>query len=431
MYDVAAQDVISFILIFARILAEYDVYFYKEGLAVINVTIIYPTDPLGVVPGGTDTCIRDIIKCAPDDIRIRLIGVSNDVKTRPLMKWSQCLLAGKYFDFYPVVAVEDLRKQMKVPLSARFTWRLVGNSAWKDSDILQFHRLEPALLFYKKPVHKVTVIHQNMNVLRDKNSDIRWKYFPNAYFWLEDMVLPKFDEIRIVREDAITEYRKRFPALADHIRFLPTWMNPDLFFVSESHVRCEIKRILLSSLGWPEDLILMISVGRLDHQKDPLRSLDVMALLTAKYPLLRYIMVGDGVLRPQVEKLISTLGLSDSVALVGAKPQEEVAGILRCCDLMLLTSAYEGMPRCVVESLGCGVPVASTDVGEVKLLIHPGKNGMISADRSIESIADAVNDCIEHLNQYMGTPCAETVMQFSAMVVLQDLYQCYRRLVNS
>ena len=247
------------------------------------------------------------------------------------MKWSQCLLAGKYFDFYPVVAVEDLRKQMKVPLSARFTWRLVGNSAWKDSDILQFHRLEPALLFYKKPVHKVTVIHQNMNVLREKNSDIRWKYLPNAYFGSRTWSCQSLMKYEYT-EDAITEYRKRFPALADHIIFLRTRMNPDLFFVSESHIRGEIKKDTSFFVRVAGDSILMISVGRLDHQKDPLRSLDVMALLTAKYPLLRYIMVGDGVLRPQVEKLISTLGRSDSVALVGVKPQDEVAGILRCCD---------------------------------------------------------------------------------------------------
>lgn len=394
----------------------------------VTVTIIYPTDPLGVVPGGTDTCIRDILKCAPKDMRMRLIGVTTDRLKRPLKRWTMCELAGRKFDFYPVVAVSDLLKQMKIPLSLKFTLGLLCDAAWKDSDILQFHRLEPALLFYKKPIRKITVIHQNMKVINDNSSDIRWKYLPGLYFKLEDIVLPKFDEIRIVREDAVKDYQERYPNKKEHITFLPTWMNPDLFFISDVGEREVVRSELLNTHGWPINSLLMISVGRLDYQKNPLLALEAFASLVVKYPSLKYVMVGDGVLREDVENKISNLGLQGSVALLGAKSQEDVARILRSCNMMLLSSAYEGMPRCVVESLGCGVPVVSTDVGEVRLLIHPCKNGSIALDHSKQSIIEAVSDCIDNLDKYKGRSCTDAVLKYTARVVLENLYASYRSL---
>ena len=392
------------------------------------VTIIYPTDPLGIVPGGTDTCIRDILKCVPDDIHMRLIGVTTDLDRRPLKKWSVCEISGKEFEFYPVVSVANLRKQMRVPLSLKFTLGLLGNNAWKGSDILQFHRLEPALLFYKKKIPKITVIHQNMKVVNDKSSDIRWKYMPSLYFKLENMVLPGFDEIRIVHEDAVSDYKNRFPSKSEHIAFLPTWMNPDLFYMPYENEYALIRKELIQSHGWPHDAMLVISIGRLDHQKAPLLAIEALRELVNEYPSLKYILVGDGVLREKVEAKINALGLSDSVAIMGATTQDDVAELLRGSDLMLLTSSYEGMPRCVVEALGCGVPVASTDVGEVKLLIEPGRNGCIASEHTKDAIVHAARECILHLNEYKGKACTGAVEKYTARVVLKDLYDSYRRL---
>lgn len=392
------------------------------------VTIIYPTDPLGVVPGGTDTCIRDILKCAPEDVRMRLIGVSTDPDARPAGKWTTCDISGNKYEFYPVITVSDLRKQMRVPLSLKFTLKLIGNKEWEGSDILQFHRLEPALLFYRKKISKITVIHQNMKVINDKNSDIRWKYLPGVYFKLEDLVLPRFDEIRIVRENAVRDYKQRFPSKKEHIAFLPTWMNPDLFYVADENERYSVRRELTRSRGWQDDAMLMVSVGRLDYQKDPLLAVEVLREIVNEYPNIKHVWIGDGVLRTEVEEKIASLGLEDSVALVGVMSQDDVARIVRSSDLMLLSSAYEGMPRCVVEALGCGVPVASTDVGEINLLIKSGKNGNIAAEHSKDAIVQAVKTCIENINVYSGVACTRAVEKYSARVVLEDLFTCYRQL---
>jgi glycosyltransferase involved in cell wall biosynthesis len=358
---------------------------------------------------------------------MRLIGVTADRNACPVKQWSRCKIGGRGYDFYPILAVDDLRRQMTIPLSLKFTLSLIGSSAWKGSHVIQFHRLEPAVLFHWNDTPKVTVIHQNMKVINEQSSDIRWKYLPGAYFLLEDRVLPRFSEIRIVREDAVVDYRKRFPQQSGHIHFLPTWMNPDLFYVPDTQWRRETRGSIVAKRGWPDDSLILVFVGRLDHQKDPLLSLEVIKSAIDKHPQIRFLMIGDGVLRAEVESAIDALGLQKQVHLFGAMEQHKVAEILRSSDLMLLTSAYEGMPRCVVESLGCGVPVVSTDVGEVGLLIKPGTNGQIAESREAKDLVAAVDDCVKNLEAYSGSPCARSVERFSAGLVLGDLYGCYRK----
>jgi glycosyltransferase involved in cell wall biosynthesis len=96
-------------------------------------------------------------------------------------------------------------------------------------------------------------------------------------------------------------------------------------------------------------------IGRLERQKDPLLALDVMAATMG----LHLIMLGEGSLRPAVERRIKALGLEDRVALYG-----HVAAIepfLAEADALLITSRYEGGPAVAVEALAQGVPVVSTD----------------------------------------------------------------------
>jgi glycosyltransferase involved in cell wall biosynthesis len=393
-----------------------------------TVTVVYPTDPLGIVPGGTDTCIRDILRCAPPDIEMRLVGVTDDPVARPVGSWQDCEVGGATFKFYPLMSVADLKRQMRIPLSAQFTVRLLAKPGiLKDSDVIQFNRIEPAFATLGVHAPKVLIIHQNMNVLNDKSSDIRWKYFPSLYFKIEDFILKRIREVFIVREDAVKEYQQRFPSKAENIRFLPTWMNPKLFYYLGDAEKRKQREQLLSELKLDEENKLMIFVGRFDHQKDPIYLLDSLAALLRKRSDWDMVLVGDGILRADVEARIEALGLGQRVHLLGARSQDEVASFLRASDLLLLSSAYEGMPRCVVEALGCGVPVVTTKAGEVNLLIDQGKNGYIVEPKDPELFCQHVDQALGQLKQLQGEPCLRAVEQYGADVVLAGLYDTYRR----
>ena len=392
-----------------------------------TITIVYPTDPLGIVPGGTDTCIRDILRCAPSDINIRLVGVTSDPVNRPVGKWLDCEVSGKHFKFYPLMSVANLERQMRIPLSAQFTWHLLFNTkVLKDSDVLQFNRIEPALATLNIAIPKLLIIHQNMNVLKSKSSDIRWKYLPGLYFGLESFIIRRLKEVFIVREDAVTEYKERFPEKKNHIHFLPTWMNPSLFYHEDNDKKKKSREVLFPKFNIPISENIMTFVGRFDHQKDPLLLIDSIAKVFKQQSTGQLLLIGDGVLKANVVTRIEEHGISDRIHLLGAVSQDEVASYLRASDLLLLSSAYEGMPRCVVEALGCGVPVVTTNVGEVTLLVSNDINGYIVEERTADQFSSAVNKALSKLESFKGQPCLDAVKSYRADVVLKKLYDTYR-----
>jgi glycosyltransferase involved in cell wall biosynthesis len=395
-----------------------------------KVCIIYPADPVGTIPGGIDTFIRGILRWAPDDISLSLVGVTTDRIARPLGKWTECDLGRRKFRFYPIIALDDPKMRLVFPLSLRFSAALFLKKIARHSDILEFHRIEPSLLYYFSDKPKNVFIHQNMDVLHNKNSDIRWKNLPWLYYKLEDCLLPRMQSVFSVREDAVAAYRKRFPEIADRFHFIATWMDPDVFHPVTYDRRVELKARLGKAYGFNSNDVLLISVGRLDHQKDPLLLIDAFNKVATVAPDARLIMIGDGVLRDKVLAHLEKLRLKDRVILAGLRSAAEIADLLRISNVFVLSSAYEGMPMCVLEALGSGLPAAVTDVGEIRRIIKPGINGEIAEDHSPDSLASAILACMKHYDVYNGNPCLDVALNFTPAIVLKPVYENYRRLAG-
>ena len=395
-----------------------------------KVCIIYPADPVGTIPGGIDTFIRGILRWAPDDISLSLVGVTTDRIARPLGKWAECDLGRRKFGFYPIIALDDPGKRSIFPLSLRFSAALSLKKISRHFDILEFHRIEPSLLYYFSDKPKNGFIHNNMDVLHNKNSDIRWKNLPWLYYKLEDWLLPRMQSVFSVREDAIDAYRKRFPEIADRFHFIATWMDPDVFHPVTDDRRVELKARLGKAYGFNSNDVLLISVGRLDHQKDPLLLLDAFNKVARVAPDARLIMIGDGVLRDKILAHLEKLSLKDRVILAGLRSAAEIADLLRISSVFVLSSAYEGMPMCVLEALGSGLPAAVTDVGEIRRIIKPGINGEIAEDNSPDSLASAILACMKHYNVFSGKPCLDVALNYTPSKVLKPVYENYRRLAG-
>lgn len=395
-----------------------------------KVGIIYPADPAGTIPGGIDTFIRGILKWAPDDIEMHLVGVSTDPKQRPVGEWTQCDLGRRKFWFYPVYALGDPGKRSKIPLSLRFSAAHLSKNTGQLFDVLEFHRVEPSLLYMFNKTPKNIVIHQNMEVLRNSKADIRWKYAPWLFFMMEDLLLPRMSSGFVVREDAVAAYRKRYPSISDRFNFIPTWMDPDVFHPLADGGKGELKVEQAQKYGFSPDDFLMISVGRLDQQKDPLLQLEALAELAERIPNVRLLMVGDGELRQQIVRRMAVLGVSGKVIMAGLRSASEIADLLRVSDVFLLSSAYEGMPMCVLEALGSGLPVATTDVGEVRRVVKSGLNGEIATERSPGALAGAVLGCYQSIAQYAGKACTSAVSDYVPAKVLAPFYENYRRLAE-
>lgn len=137
----------------------------------------------------------------------------------------------------------------------------------------------------------------------------------------------------------------------------------------------------------------VIWVGRMV----PVKRLDVVteafALLHARRPDARLVMVGGGPERARIERLVVQLGVADAVHWVGELSPEQVAEELRRADVLVLGSDSEGTPNVLREALACGVPFVSTDVGSVRDLACDGWTSFVPPGDPAE-LADALEQVL-------------------------------------
>jgi glycosyltransferase involved in cell wall biosynthesis len=122
----------------------------------------------------------------------------------------------------------------------------------------------------------------------------------------------------------------------------------------------------------PGDL-LVVSVARLEPQKDPLALVDSFARVTA--PRCHLLLAGGGSLAETVREHAVQLGVADRVHLLGV--QLDIAPLLAAADIFALASRWEGHPMAVMEATAAGLPVVATAVGGVPEIVEDGATGLL------------------------------------------------------
>lgn len=137
----------------------------------------------------------------------------------------------------------------------------------------------------------------------------------------------------------------------------------------------------------------LLSVGRLDPEKNPLLLADVLALLHAQDPRWSLVVCGDGPLEGALRTRLEDLGLGGAAELLGKVPLAELERWYRRSDALVHVSWTEGFPQVLLEAFAHGLPVVATAVGGVPglargsaLLVPPGDAVALAA--ALESLED-------------------------------------------
>lgn len=134
---------------------------------------------------------------------------------------------------------------------------------------------------------------------------------------------------------------------------------------------------------------LVGTVGRMQTVKDQttlvrafIRAMETSPTLKGR---LRLVLIGDGPLKEQAEKLLEAAGLRELAWLPGER--NDVPEILRGLDCFVLPSLAEGISNTILEAMASGLPVLATDVGGNGELIEAGKTGELVPAGDIEAMA--------------------------------------------
>jgi glycosyltransferase involved in cell wall biosynthesis len=202
--------------------------------------------------------------------------------------------------------------------------------------------------------------------------------------------------------------------------------------VDPARIRPRIARTAVrTSLGIPPSASVMMSLGALTWEKDPLAHLEVSATVMAQRPDAIHLFVGDGPLRPVLERAVLARGLQGRVLLLGSR--DDVPDLLGAADLVLLASRVEGLPACLIEAGMSGLPVAAYAVAGVPEIVVDGVTGQLVPPGHQEALARATVRLLEDAGarRALGEAARDRCLRaFDIGSVSERYAELYRRMVR-
>lgn len=223
------------------------------------------------------------------------------------------------------------------------------------------------------------------------------------------VVLPSQTLVKIARETWWLPARR--------IQYVPNGVDTTRFSPGSSP---EARR----RFGLAHDELVVGTVGHLRSEKNQERLLRAFAEATRNVRA-RLLLVGDGPLRTSLQKLVADLGLEGRAVFTGIV--QDPVDCYRAMDLFALSSDTEQMPIAVLEAMSMGLPVVSTDVGDVASMVSDGNRTFVTPlgrdaeyTRSLDTVLkdEACRLRLGHANR------DRCVQEFS----LGKMIEAYRRL---
>ncbi len=214
-------------------------------------------------------------------------------------------------------------------------------------------------------------------------------YYPDnwrrrlLYRWVS-----KTTEMVAVSSDIRDFLAKVVGAKHERLTIIPNGIDIEKFAFNPVH-RTEVR----TELQLSDAEIVVGAVGNLYPVKGHIHLVEAAALLSTKYPNVKFIIAGRGKEQNRLEELISSEGLSDKVFLLGYR--NDAARLLQAMDISVLPSLSEGMPLSLLEAMASKTPVVATRVGGIPETLFDRVNGLLVESRSGSAIAEAISELIE------------------------------------
>lgn len=171
----------------------------------------------------------------------------------------------------------------------------------------------------------------------------------------------------------------------------------------------------------------IISVARLDSQKNQQMMIRAFAKIAEEYSDWHLVIFGEGPLRTTLESLISSLKLQGRVLLPGRT--ELVIDELRKSKLFCFSSDFEGLSNSMIEALCVGLPIVTTNVSGTEDIIVDGENGFIVPVNDENAMAHSLRGLMadEQLMKKMGEQNRQKAHLFS----IESIYAQWEKLIQS
>jgi len=143
-------------------------------------------------------------------------------------------------------------------------------------------------------------------------------------------------------------------------------------------------------LGYGPQHTVVCKVARMFRLKGHEDVVRAAAQIIRQRPDVRFLLVGDGILRRRIERQIAAAGLNDHFQLTGLVPPERIPQLLAASDMVVHASLREGLARVLPQALIARRPVVSYDVDGAREVVLPTRTGYLLAPRDVDAMAAAL-----------------------------------------
>jgi glycosyltransferase involved in cell wall biosynthesis len=354
------------------------------------ICLIHPFDPRGQKVGGLETYIRDFITFHPADTDVLVVGVDS-VGGLELGKVHRLTFRERQFDFLPILHYPDaeareaattIRKSLTGQFFAALLrhFRSVASEIRKRRCSVDLRRVEFSWLPVILRLPFVQMLHGE-GVPKLKMDSLLKKY-SFVHHAGERFAIATSEKFLCVNPHITDRIRATYPSSRDKIDTLWTWVNTDIFKVQDFPTASAPFKIVFA--------------GRLDEFKVPPLMFKTIARLKEKLAgrvEFHYIGTSNPARFPEFA------AIEDVTVRHGFKDAAGMAATLGSVHAGILTSEFEGMPRCVLETLAVGRPVVAMHLPQLEAVIRDGQSGFL-VQRGASMDEDADNMARKLLNTH-------------------------------
>jgi glycosyltransferase involved in cell wall biosynthesis len=185
-------------------------------------------------------------------------------------------------------------------------------------------------------------------------------------------------------------------------------------------------------LGIPEQSPVVGKIARLFPLKGHDQLLDAAPAVVRRYPEVRFLLVGDGMLDDHVRRRAHDLGIFEHFVFTGLVPRERIPQMLSAVDVLVHTSLREGLARVLPQALAMGKPCVAFDIDGAREVVIPGKTGFLVDPEDSVGLADAICQLLADgdLRRRMGEEGKRRVdPAFRSETMVREIALVYERLL--
>jgi glycosyltransferase involved in cell wall biosynthesis len=174
-------------------------------------------------------------------------------------------------------------------------------------------------------------------------------------------------------------------------------------------------------------IVQILHVSCFDEQAKNLKGmLNAVKVLSEKRTDFKITLIGTGIDFELIYNFAQSLNFPEGmIEFMGEKMPTEVAEYMQHSDFFVLFSNYENSPVVISESLACGKPVISSNVGGISEHIN-SSNGILIAPRDEEALAESIDYMLDHFSDYKSAEIQSVAKsKFSMEAVGKEIYEQY------